>query len=526
MQNPAFSAKSKTEHDFSGRYQVLAVALLLTLLALAIRLYGIGRWDIVYDEYFTYTYARERYLQIFGPIYYGLVALSYQFFGVSEFSVRLPALILGVAGVPVFFLTWRSLIGDRAALLGALLIVFSAWHLWYSQFGRWYSGLFLLGSLVYYYYYRSLREDSVRGLFLSFAIGAVALLFHFSALLVLAACSVYSTLLFFSPKLRGETCSLRVARLHVILSAIGVCIAVPLMLWELADWNERQQSWGYGPFGALLQFIKWIQMPVAACALVGALQLVVKRPGFGTFVGVCLGFPILAYLAGSALTTVRADYIFAAMPLAFVAAGYLCEEVRVAICRNRDAVRNHSAPRAQSWGMSLVSYAMPIVVVASLMPEFYSHFSGRATLHMREPAGFVESVFEPGDQVLPLINLFNSFHDYTVNDLPREPELGDPLDATVNWPQAMQPYRASGHCVWIVLPIRRQALAESLEHWLIANARLVWRTTSTRYDYKVEGYQVFVTGREPGRCVQRARRALVDPAAARAANRRARPGRR
>jgi hypothetical protein len=247
-----------------------------------------------------------------------------------------------------------------------------------------------------------------------------------------------------------------------------------------------------------------MQIPIAVCAGVGIVHLLLRRWRLGVFVTLSLGFSLLAYLVGAAVTTVRPDYIFASIPLVFVAAGYLSEAVHKALYDTMEAAENTSSSRVRQVFRHASSHAMLIVVVLSLMPEFVSYFTGRATLHMRQPAQFVERVFEDGDRVLPLVNLFNSFHDYTEQALPREPRLGDPLDPMVDWPLKMAAYQESPQCVWIVLPIRRQPLADSLEGWLLSNARLVWRRTSSRFDYKVEGYQVFVTGADAAACVQRA----------------------
>ena len=143
--------------DTSKREWDLAILTGLTLLALATRSYGIAEWDLVQDEVFTVTRAAERYTSLRNPAYYVLVMGSFKLFGVSEWAARLPAMLLGILSVPVFYVTCRSVLGRNVALIGALLIIFSSWHLWYSQFSRFYAGVFLFGLLSYFLYYKAIR---------------------------------------------------------------------------------------------------------------------------------------------------------------------------------------------------------------------------------------------------------------------------------------------------------------------------------------------------------------------------------
>ncbi len=75
------------------------------------------------------------------PLYVYLTAISYALFGVSSLATRLPALVIGIATVPVaywFAREWAANLFDaprarRLALLTAALVAISFWHLQISR---------------------------------------------------------------------------------------------------------------------------------------------------------------------------------------------------------------------------------------------------------------------------------------------------------------------------------------------------------------------------------------------------------
>ncbi|NOR41375.1 MAG: phospholipid carrier-dependent glycosyltransferase, partial [Gammaproteobacteria bacterium] len=67
-------------------------------------------------------------------------ALSAKAFGPEkEFAYRLPAAIIGTITVPLLFLVARPFVGAATALLAALLLAFSEWHIITSREARMYA---------------------------------------------------------------------------------------------------------------------------------------------------------------------------------------------------------------------------------------------------------------------------------------------------------------------------------------------------------------------------------------------------
>lgn len=457
----------------SAHERGLSVLIAVTAAAIITRIYGIAEWDFVGDEYYTVTKAAERYKSFLNPAYYALVMGSFNLFGVAEWSARLPAAVLGILSVPVFYVTWRNVIGRNAALIGAIFIIFSSWHLWHSQWSRFYTGVFVFGSLSYYFYYQAIKQDSGTRLLIALLSNVVGILFHATSVLVPAGCALFSLVVLISERAKEGNFSQHIAGLHLAACGVAGLIAMPFALYLLGDWHGTGQNWGYGPAKLILQIVKYVHISIAAAGAMGLVVLFQKDLLKAVFFAICIGLPVLLLSIGSAFVAIRPDYMMYALPLIMALAGLLCDQARLALSKHR-------------WG----SQAIAIVIVASLLPDVVSHYSGRKSLDFREAIEFVESNYRHGDRILSLFN-FNYYSDkrYALEKYP-----GYPYDNEVPWREKLKAYEGGDGRVWIILPVRRQPLAEGLEAWLMDNARLVWRRTEVRYDYSVMGYQIFVVG--------------------------------
>jgi 4-amino-4-deoxy-L-arabinose transferase-like glycosyltransferase len=457
-----------------NRRKDLAILVGLILFALVSRGYGLAQWDFVVDEYYTVYEAEQRYKSLTNPAYYALVLGSFKLFGVTEWSARLPAMVLGVLAVPIFYLTWRNVLGRNVALIGALLIIFSSWHLWYSQYSRFYSGVFLFGSLSYFFYYRAIRLDSVRYLLWAMLANVVGFLFHATFILVPVSCAVFSVIVLLWRQSRIQAHSARVAKMHVALVGAAGLIAMPF-LWDLGElWYRSEQLWGSSPSALALQITKYVQIPVALSAFFGVILFLQKHRLEAIFFGIGAGVPILVLVIGSTFVAVRPDYIFYILPVVFLLAALLCEEVRLALAHYR-----------------IAAHALTLTLIVSMFPEMISHYTGRKSLDIRDTVAFVENVYQPGDRVLSFVA---GFDHYSQNKYPMARRPGNPYDNGKAWAQVLQPYVVGAGRLWIVLPATRNPLANGLEGWLRANASLAWRKYEKRYDYTVKGYQIFVAG--------------------------------
>lgn len=127
-----------------------------------LRFYRLGYQSIWGDEALTlqvYTVGRtfpELLANIwhkgFHPPLYFLIAHYWYLLGQSEFMLRFPSAVFGVAAIPVMYLVTRRLFGNMAAGVSALLIAIVPFHVWYSQEARMYSlqALLILASTLFF----------------------------------------------------------------------------------------------------------------------------------------------------------------------------------------------------------------------------------------------------------------------------------------------------------------------------------------------------------------------------------------
>ena len=444
----------------------------LTTVAAMTRFYGLGEWNLHNDELYTFWHASERYNRSVNPAYYALVVASWQLLGVTEWATRLPAAILGVLAVPLFYITWRKVIGNSGALIGALLVIVSSWHLYYSQFGRHYTGVFLFASLSYFFYYRALVGSSLGYLGGALLTGLVAVLFHASAALVLVSCAVFSLVVAASPTVQQQGYSKRIAVTHLLVCAVIGLLLTPFLLDLLINWQAKGLAFGRQGFMMVLELIRRVELPIAVAACLGLMLLVTEDRTKALFFAVLIGVPFAALFAGRSFVAVRPVYVFYVLPLIFVLAGYLCDRARCLIEKN--VVKSH---------------ALTVVVITSLLIETVSHYTDMKTVDVREAVAVVKQFHQADDKVL---SFSKEFKHYVGAQYPVEPSLGSPLKDR-HWQKILAQYEHKRQRVWIVFPMyRNKPLAKELSTWLAKHAHLVWRKQSKRYDYSIRGYEIFL----------------------------------
>jgi len=133
------------------RWGILA---LILGLGLALRLSGVGRESLWFDEAMTVTLARGSFASVLDhvatqenhpPLYFALVWAWMKLFGGGEMPARLLSVASGaLAIVPAHFLA-RRLFDRRVANVAALLVATSQILVYYSQEARPYAVFLLLG---------------------------------------------------------------------------------------------------------------------------------------------------------------------------------------------------------------------------------------------------------------------------------------------------------------------------------------------------------------------------------------------
>ena len=160
----------------------LAIFAAIILLAIATRFYNLGARVMSHDEslhtYFSWLLYRGQGYQhtpmMHGPWQFHFIALSYFFFGASDFTARIPAALFSIATVAMTW-HWRRYLGKTGALIAGALMVISPFMLYYGRYVREdvYAGF--AGVLMLYVVLRYLETGARKYLFLF----TISLLIHF-----------------------------------------------------------------------------------------------------------------------------------------------------------------------------------------------------------------------------------------------------------------------------------------------------------------------------------------------------------
>lgn len=142
----------------------VGIVTVLTLVALALRVIGLNS-QLWYDEIYSLVMSSRLPLREILTTYCGdiqhplnslLVNISISALGESPWTVRLPAVIFGVASIPLIFLVARDVANEREGLLAAAFLAVSYHHIWFSQNSRGYTSLLFWTLLCTLLFYRGL----------------------------------------------------------------------------------------------------------------------------------------------------------------------------------------------------------------------------------------------------------------------------------------------------------------------------------------------------------------------------------
>lgn len=139
--------------------------LIITLIALALRLYNLTYHSLWFDEAISVHWARQsvpRILEVgftlvedrLPPLYYLLLKGWTSLTGFSETGVRSLSVFSGLLLIPVVASITRTLFNRRVAIMTALLVALNPFLLWYSQEARMYAQAALFGTLTVWFFLR------------------------------------------------------------------------------------------------------------------------------------------------------------------------------------------------------------------------------------------------------------------------------------------------------------------------------------------------------------------------------------
>lgn len=146
----------------SGLWNSKGAALLVILfLAAGLRLSQLGSKSLWFDEVASINFAELPTEKLWNlewsrpeshpPLYYQGLGYWVDWFGNSEFSVRLPSALISIVNVALIYILGRRLFSHQVGLLAAALLAFSPLHIWYAQEARmyvWMTAIMLLSAIL------------------------------------------------------------------------------------------------------------------------------------------------------------------------------------------------------------------------------------------------------------------------------------------------------------------------------------------------------------------------------------------
>lgn len=164
--NPGLRPLRALDYDFNmhtnpQRKSILIYGCLALLMALALilRLVGIGKESLWWDEYTSHVYLNAPSLFDFLilnrsldpltlPFYYTLEYLWTHYIHDSVITLRLMSIAIGIATIPILYLLGRRMFGTWAGLTAAAMLAVSPTHIHHSQSIRMYVVFIFLSTVV------------------------------------------------------------------------------------------------------------------------------------------------------------------------------------------------------------------------------------------------------------------------------------------------------------------------------------------------------------------------------------------
>ena len=174
----------------------------ILLLAFFLRIYKLDYNSLRTDECLTFFIASKESLSqlltvVIGtkqqPLYYLLIYFWVKIFGTSEFSLRLPSVIFGIASVFVTYKLSRILFKNKeVGIISSCLAALSIMNINYSHDARPYTLALFLSLISIYFFMKVLERDSLQNMFF-YLISSILLIYtHSQGAFTLLAQSIFA----------------------------------------------------------------------------------------------------------------------------------------------------------------------------------------------------------------------------------------------------------------------------------------------------------------------------------------------
>ena len=322
----------------------------ILLLAAALRLYGLADESLWLDEGYTARRATESFRQLAAEfrhetqtgLYYVGERIWCAAFGTSEFALRFPSVIFGIAAVLGIFLLAREIFASTVGLFAALILALNPFAIYYSQEARPY-GLFLAASTFSLYYLMRLLRRVNASAIIGYLFSTVITLYtHPLAPLLLVVHGIVWLIY-----LRDEQHPVAAKHPFAVIGMISLAgffyLPQLLFMWRtIVAKTQGASSASWIPVPNLYAFVQTLRQyfmhpalaVLAAVMLVAAFVFVVRRDarvrrGMLLLLAVVFGAVIAPWIISKLLTPVYVDrYTIPALAAVVIAVAWVLLQLR------------------------------------------------------------------------------------------------------------------------------------------------------------------------------------------------------
>lgn len=307
-------------------YQQYLLLAAITIAATALRFYKLGQWSFWIDEIFTIQRAQAHVnletilAQWWHPsLSVILTGVTLKLLGVSEWTARLVAAVIGILSILILYFPIRKLWGTGVALTFALLLAVAPWHLYWSQNARYFTSLLLLYTLALLAFFLAIERDRPGYVLLFFLFAVLALGERFYALFLAPVVVSYLLLLKLLPFEKPP--GFRPRNVLLILLPGLVIVLIDLFRLLITGYSYLLASLELStiapiddPFRLGAAVIFQIGIPLVVVALFSAAGLLRQKSRAGLFLllGAVVPLLLLAVLNLFVFTVDR--YVFMTLP--------------------------------------------------------------------------------------------------------------------------------------------------------------------------------------------------------------------
>jgi hypothetical protein len=481
--------------ELAGRRRLtISPALLLTgltILALALCYGRLGHWGFDSDEIFMLRDSLHPRLRNPRPLLYFLNHLLSSVIPLNEFGIRLLPAAFGVLAIPALYWTAiRLRLGTSTALFAAVLLTLSGLHVYYAQFGRYWSLVWLLTSIYPYAVYVGIRQRDRAALAIGAVAGVLAALAHPSSVLLVGGPLLWLGTIYLRPdRLRALWAQRRVRIAVGLVAVLLVAIAlrfIPILKAWISSHDANPGSGQFllppkAPMGVkqaiyLLAFVQGLTPPIALTAVAGLYILWRERDRtLGTFLFSLAVFPMLFLMLAMVRTPVSTYYLVPTTTVYFLAAGVFLDRMAQMDWRLRPA-----------W---MVPGIILVLVLIPGIPTLVSQYLNGRRYDFKTTARWLEPSLTPHDIIYadqPVILA----HYLPHADVQRLRFNTKPLE------QAVAEAGRAGGALWIVAPAPDHAFRASLKEgglarWMFDHCQMRNVVGQGRVDFRQQYLQVF-----------------------------------